>query len=151
MDIMDQIMEDAQAADREPRFHEVVKQLEVVPQGDCNLHAIGSLEGRSELEKRIRKVWPDFRMGALGMVTTDSQLVPGSTIGSRHVIRAEDRGFLTIYAPSGDASPLVGPTIVATARFVLEHPEHAAHSIPAGVYQVVYQRDHAAEMARLAD
>lgn len=151
MDIMDQILSDAQAADHETRYHEIVKQWEVVPQGDCNLHAIGSLDSRGELEARIRKHWPDFRIGELGEITDDLQLVPGSTLGSRHCIRESDREFVTVYRPGRGASPLVGPTIVAAARISIDHPEHADHSIPAGTYQVVYQRDHAAEMARLAD
>lgn len=151
MDIMDQIMSDAQMADREPRFHEVVKERQVIPQGDCNLHCVGSLDGRADLERRLRVAWPDVRLGKLGKVTDDPQIVAGHSVGSRHVIAYPDRGVVTIYAPGDGASPLVGPVIVATERFVLEHPEHAPHSIPAGTYQVIYQRDHAAEMARLAD
>lgn len=151
MDIMDQILSDAQAADREPRFHDIVKEREVIPQGDCNLHCLGSLDGRADLENRLRVAWPDVRVGKLGKITTNTQLVPGQSVGSRHTIASEDRASVTIYAPGDGASPLIGPVIVATDRFVVTHPEHAEHSIPAGVYQVVYQRDHAAEMARLAD
>lgn len=151
MSIMDQIMEDAQAAFSDLRFHEVVKEKQVVPQGDCNLHCVGSIEGRSELEARLRATWPDVQLGEVGPKTDDSQLVPGSTIGSRHHIREADREVVSIFAPDKNASPLVGPVIVATSRFIIEHPEHAAHSIPAGVYQVLYQRDHALEMARVTD
>ena len=43
-----------------------------------------------------------------------------------------------------------GPVVVASEPFVLEHPEHAHHALPAGTYQVTYQWDEAA-MARVAD
>lgn len=151
MDFMDQILSDAAAADRETRVHNIVKEQQVIPQGDCNLHRLASIEDRPAFEKRIQKAWPDFRIGKMGKVSTDPQLVPGHSMGSRHVIAYPDREVVTIYAPGEGASPLVGPLLVATDRFTIEHPEHAAHEIPAGVYQVLYQRDFAVEMARLAD
>lgn len=80
-------------------------------------------------------------------VTSNRQLAPGSTPGSRHMVV----GKVTIYAPKGDDA-LEGPTIDATERFVLEHPEHAHVSLPRGTYQVTFQRDFASEeRARVQD
>lgn len=150
--IMTQLMQDAAMADREPRVHNIVRAGEVVPQGDCNLHRVASIESRSELEQALQQEWPDLVLGGVGEETTDLQLVPGTTPGSRHTIRAADAAILTIYSPADDASDLVGPLIVASGRFVVEHPEHASHSLPAGTWQVIYQRDYGVEMmARVAD
>lgn len=75
------------------------------------------------------------------------QLAPGTSKGSRHVVA----GKAKVYAPLGE-DPLVGPTIVAKARFVVEHPEHAHVSLPAGRYGVRYQQDIAREeRARVLD
>lgn len=70
--------------------------------------------------------------------TKNRQLAPGTTQGSRHVLAAGP----TIYAkPEGDDA-LLGPVIVAKERFLLEHPEHAHFSMPAGTYQCRYQQDY---------
>ncbi len=69
------------------------------------------------------------------------QLAPGASRGSRHCAEGE----VKIYAPPAGATPLTGPFIVATEGFRITHPEHAHFEMPAGVYQVTYQRDFARE------
>ena len=72
-----------------------------------------------------------------GKKTSVRQLAQGETQGSRHVAA----GDLEVFAPV-DANVLIGPTIVAEGRWTLEHPEHGHASVPAGAYQVLYQRDY---------
>lgn len=72
-------------------------------------------------------------------VTSDRQLAPGTTKGSRHIIAANPA--VTIYAAPGTGNFLMGPQIDAKERFVLEHPEHAHFSLPPGLYQARYQQE----------
>lgn len=75
-------------------------------------------------------------------------LVPGDlSQGARHAV--EGPGIL--YAlPKPTA--LQGPVLVAQGRVQITHPEHAHVSLPAGCYEVLYQRDFAAEeLARVRD
>lgn len=69
------------------------------------------------------------------------QLAPGVTTGSRHVAespaRVHDGAALPAWAPRA----LLGPCVVSKKRFTVSHPEHAHVSLPAGRYQVTYQRD----------
>ena len=65
------------------------------------------------------------------------QIAPGSTTGSRHVILGE----ADIYARKKNG-PLDGPYVHAHERVTLTHPEHAHISLPAGWYEVRYQRDY---------
>ena len=77
-----------------------------------------------------------------------NQLAPGSTQGSRHVVRA-DAGVV-VYERKGDA--LTGPVISAPEGFRIDHPEHGDIAIECGgVYGVNYQRAHAEELRRVAD
>lgn len=72
-------------------------------------------------------------------VTQDRQLAPGTTKGSRHIIKANPG--VTIYTSKQSRGFLMGPQIVAKDRFILEHPEHAHFSLPAGTYQARYQQE----------
>ncbi|MHC4977037.1 MAG: hypothetical protein ACYTF7_10590 [Planctomycetota bacterium] len=84
----------------------------------------------------------------VGPLTTDRQLAPGSTQGSRHVAE----GDVTVYAAPTGASALTGPVIVAKDRWTLTHPEHAHFDMPAGTCRVTFQRDHEMEeIARVRD
>lgn len=82
-----------------------------------------------------------------GGATTERQLAPGTTRGSRHFVEGDVEVF------EGPLSnPLVGPTFVASKRFRISHPEHAHFSLPAGIYEVTYQRDfEREEIARVLD
>jgi hypothetical protein len=78
-----------------------------------------------------------------GDLTDNYQLAPGSTVGSRHVLRRDRR--LVLRTRQG-ASPLQGPILEATEGFYLEHPTHAHVDcrLP-GLYEITYPRDLAAE------
>lgn len=132
--------------DQRVRKHNIVKEGDVIPQGDIYLTRISDdvLEGRQTMQKTLNKQWSDFRFGKMGKETQNRQLVPDNTMGSRHIVEGE----VTIYAPGHDRHALEGPVIVAGERFMLTHPEHASHSIPEGTYQVTYQRDYTSEEAR---
>lgn len=84
----------------------------------------------------------------VGPVTDNCQLAPGSTAGSRHILRKGP----TIYSRTG-ATVLTGPVVEAPNGFYLEHPRHGDMDcrLP-GCYEVSYPRDLAAEgIARRAD
>ncbi|MCC6149451.1 MAG: hypothetical protein IT461_04300 [Planctomycetes bacterium] len=76
-----------------------------------------------------------------GKKTELRQLAPGTTQGSRHCVEGE----CTVYAPAEEWDRLSGPTIEAHKSILITHPEHAHFALPAGVYQVTYQRDFAQE------
>jgi hypothetical protein len=83
-------------------------------------------------------------------VAVQAQLAPGTTKGSRHVIKASDVGAVRMFRlPS--PNDLQGPVIVAEAPFTVEHPEHGDKTFPAGIRFVTYQRAHADELRRVAD
>lgn len=83
-----------------------------------------------------------------GEVIGERKLAIGQGDGSNH--RAE--GDVTIYrgvnlppwveAPEwADAAQMLGPVVVACAEWMVTHPKHAHHVLPAGTYQVTYQID----------
>ena len=139
------------------RFHDIVKDFQGAPQGDILILRVPSIEDRDTIQSYIRSVkggWGEqFRAGKLGRRTEERQLIAGTSLGSRHMLRGEDMGVLEVYAPDVQtAGPLEGPSIRASGRFVVTHPEHAHPSLPAGEYVVLYSRDLAAErLARVQD
>lgn len=70
------------------------------------------------------------------------QLAPGNSQGSRHCAEGEE---VALFAPAAGATDLTGPLIVAKKGFRITHPEHAHFEMPAGIYQVTYQRDFSRE------
>ena len=110
------------------RFIEVLAPGEAIRQGDLYLISI-----------------PPYANPGKGSGTR--QLAPGETQGSRHIVEG-DVDVITVTTKD----PLIGPVVVGKSRFTLTHPEHAHFSMPAGCYQVRYQRDYAAEeVARMRD
>jgi hypothetical protein len=76
--------------------------------------------------------------------TKNRQLAAGTTQGSRHIVLDGPE----IFVHTGNTDPLVGPVIVANERFILDHPEHAVFSLPAGTYQCRLQQDWAEQERR---
>lgn len=77
-----------------------------------------------------------------GEFRADPQLVRGTMQGARHVAAAPARVFGGIRLPPDIAPQMpLGPCVVAEARWMVEHPEHAHISLPAGTYQTWYQLD----------
>jgi hypothetical protein len=65
------------------------------------------------------------------------QLVPGSTMGSRHQVKSSE---VTVTVNPTNDSSLVGPMIHAERGFELCHPEHAHMQVDVpGDYLVCYQ------------
>ena len=79
----------------------------------------------------------------------DGQLAPGTTQGSRHIITTglSSCKFYTIE----NETPLDGPAFEAKEEFNLTHPEHGNFTMPAGCYQVRYQRMRADDVRRVQD
>lgn len=97
---------------------------------------------------RVPSDWPhgDARKGR--------QIADGTSIGQRHCIAkssevtiyegvadAAERMYRAGYAERVELPLLCGPVVVAKARLLNTHPEHAHYSLPPGVYQVSYQVD----------
>ena len=83
-----------------------------------------------------------------GKETKDRQLAPGATKGSRHCLA----DFVGVVVVPSEADELTGPAIEAEKSFLVTHPEHAHYRLPAGLYQVIYQRNlEKEEIARVRD
>jgi hypothetical protein len=121
-----------------------------------NLPEGGALHQGDVYLHRVPDNWP--RGKQLGT----RQVAVGQTQGSRHI--AEGAGVQVCEGkklPASFRAPkwlngtppegiFLGPVVVAEKRWSLSHPEHAKHTMPAGVYQVTYQGD-PRMMARVSD
>ena len=101
--------------------------------GKVNALAVGEhvRQGDIYIERRAKK--PAYAKNE----TTERQLAPGTSKGSRHIADGPD---LQVY-PRPGTSALTGPIIVAGKPWLLRHPEHAVLAMPAGIFSVCYQRD----------
>ena len=95
--------------------------------------------------------------------TTERQLVPGSTQGSRHTLQ----GKCSVFTTKPEAAmvaireavgrnlelfpQLLGPMFRCPQPVELAHPEHGNRILPAGCYATVYQRAFAEEIRRVQD
>lgn len=95
-------------------------------QGDVGLELVAAVPDGCTLARR-----PSER---------DRQLAPGTTQGSRHLIR--DLSTVRFYRRTDAANPLLGPCFVCKEETVVEHPVHGAVTIAKGhTVQVRYQRE----------
>lgn len=72
------------------------------------------------------------------------QLAEGNTRGSRHCIREDDRQHVAVSQPTEHCRVLfrnATHVIVASAPWVLTHPEHAHLLLPAGMFVVIAQSE----------
>lgn len=82
-------------------------------------------------------------------VKPESQLAPGNTSGSRHVLANIDQCVMYTLNPQ---HPLVGAIIEAPQGVEVTHPEHGDISLrEPGWYAVRYQRQYAEELRRAQD
>lgn len=81
-------------------------------------------------------------------IRPQSQLAPGTTKGSRHCLDSLE-GVTMYSVEDGDA--LQGPFIKLDCERVVEHPEHGNWRLPAGLYEITYQRAFAEELRRVRD
>jgi hypothetical protein len=130
LDSLSEVREFAESPVKDTRTIEQMGVGEWVRQGDVYI-------------ERINEANPGWKQ------TNNRQLAIGTTMGSRHVIdRAHDVVVLVgpnngkVARNSGLSTAVcIGPQIVAEARFVVSHPEHADFDLPAGTYQVRFQVD----------
>ena len=78
----------------------------------------------------------------------DCQLAPGTTQGSRHMLR--DPSTVEFWRPeNADVESLTGPYLKCLRETVIDHPVHGAVTIAAGHgVQISYQREWDAEQRR---
>jgi len=77
-----------------------------------------------------------------------AQLAPGTTKGSRHCLDSLEG--VTMFAVP-DANELQGPLLKLKCERVVTHPEHGDWRLPAGLYEITYQRAMAEELRRVRD
>ena len=124
--VLARIRREAEASEPEPRFVRVCAVGDEIRQGDIYLYPIE--------EPAAERSLPE-----LG----SQQLAEGNSAGSRHIAVGDAVAY---DRPSLD--PLDGPFLHGRRRFQLTHPEHADLSLPAGWYEVRYQRDFSAPQPR---
>lgn len=112
----------------------ITRRIEIghcVHQGDIYVHRVDDNHPRG---KRIGK---------------DSvQVALGAGNGARHIAEGKVEVYEGKTLPEWVQAPMeveaieiTGPVIVANESWLLTHPEHAHHQLPAGTYQVTYQYD----------
>lgn len=80
------------------------------------------------------------------------QLAVGTSMGARHIVAMDSpvSMFVGTMRPAWALGALLGPCVVATGSWKVNHPEHANCVLPAGLYQVTHQMD-ALTLQRVAD
>ena len=100
-------------------------------QGDLEIRFIGTAEPEG-----------------LKQVKVPSQLAPGETKGSRHILVAEGVKAFELTRKQ----PLEGPVLSCPIGLTIEHPEHGDITMKEpGWYAITYQRAYADELRRQAD
>jgi len=122
-DALAQIRAEAEASDDDLRFVRTCREGDEIRQGDIYLYPLDETPGYERVAR------------------ASLQLAAGTGPGSRHVVV----GSAHAYDPPQPPDPLAGPLLHAWGRVTLTHPEHADVSLPAGWYEVRYQRDYAAD------
>lgn len=86
-----------------------------------------------------------------GKPTTQMQLVPGSSQGSRHILQGNVRLVKEVQFRDIN-SVLLGPAFECIGEVSVTHPEHGDKILPAGTcWQVVYQQAYADVVRRAQD
>lgn len=88
--------------------------------------------------RRIDKVPSNYTVE-----THKLQLVSGSTKGAQHFV--EKTPSMKLFVDPSNKDALAGPCIISREEVHIRHPEHANFKLPAGIYQITYQRDFAYE------
>jgi hypothetical protein len=74
----------------------------------------------------------------IGGEAPTTQLAPGTTIGSRHIVETPSAKVHL----RKDATPLQGPIVVAPEGLLISHPKHADFDIRLpGCYEVTFPQD----------
>jgi|SRR6185369_412601 len=121
----------------------ITRRIEIghcIHQGDVYLH-------------RVDDKYPKGKRMGKGSV----QIALGVGNGARHIAEGNVEVYQGTQLPEWvsppmdvEASEITGPVIVASESFLITHPEHAHHQLPAGTYQTTFQYD-PKTMRRVAD
>ena len=121
----------------------ITRRIEIghaVQQGDLYLHRVPDNHERGE---QIGKDCVQIAMGV------------GN--GARHMAEGAIKVYRGSRLPEAvsalegvEALEIIGPLVVAGETWLLTHPEHPHHQLPAGTYQTTYQYDQRT-MRRVAD
>jgi protein involved in ribonucleotide reduction len=120
---------------QDKRVVKAINPGQMIRQGDIYLICLGTHQTEVNVFKDVKVVKNDYT----SLVKTNSQfiqLVPGSTMGSRHQVCSK---HVEVFVNPKNTTSLVGPIIKAEKNFDLVHPEHAHFNLPAGEYLVCYQ------------
>jgi len=106
-------------------------------QGDIYIHGVknGQEFSLSFPDQNISVNVDDFNIPS-----TNTQLVSGSTKGSRHVVA----GNVKIFRAFND-NPLISCLLEVKDKATITHPSHAHFQLPSGKYMITQQRDYAVE------
>jgi len=118
-EVLKRIQAEAEEAKPDLRWVRTCREGDAIRQGDVYLY-------------------PLDRVPNHGPVLETRQVAQGESQGSRHIVDGE--GTL-LERLDGGRDPLAGPYLLAEKRVTLTHPEHAHISLPAGWYEIRYQRD----------
>lgn len=128
----------------QPQLDLIASSVPDIEVRNCRRIEIGSATHQGDVY--VHRVADDWGRGEL---LGTRQVAVGSDIGSRHIAEGDGVALYAgkklpdYMAPHPDIEPgdLLGPVVVATGAWMLTHPEHAHHRLPAGTYQVTYQGD----------
>jgi hypothetical protein len=115
------------SADPEVRILRRMELNSAIQQGDIYMHRVSPSQAK-------------------GKPLGTRQVAIGTNVGARHIVEGNVKVFEGVNLPpkfkgSQFLNQLLGPVVEAEDTFVLTHPEHAHHQLPAGTYQVTYQLD----------
>lgn len=86
-----------------------------------------------------------------GIPTTNRQLVPGTTQGSRHAVEGDCQIVEKVQYENRHMA-LCGPAFSCISDCTITHPEHGHKILPAGTsWHAVYQQAYADEIRRVQD
>lgn len=128
-------------------YREIKKHAESIKNDET--HRLGELapgDGWAQgdlLIVSLAEVPTDYRPCAV-----ERQLAPGTSQGSRHCLVSLD-GVEMFRLEGG--TPLDGPVFRSINGCEVDHPEHGNIVLRAGTYGVIYQRQYADELRRVAD
>ena len=142
LEVLQRIESEAPAIS-EPRFIHSIKIGQSIRQGDIYVKRLDPTEENSIKQPQRDNQTNSFKEVPVKIFVKDyitpgqNQLVPGFTMGSRHMVEQTDK--VKVFINPTTTSPIVGPVIVAKDRFTISHPQHAHFSLPEGCYGVFYQ------------
>lgn len=129
-------------------LNEIRRSVESIKSGHTQRFSVAASDGdcfrQGDIYVTFRESIPD------GCERSDavSQLAPGTTKGSRHILDSLDG--IDLYAKK-NPNALDGPVLKTSKERTITHPEHGDVVIPPGVYEITYQRAMAKELKRVAD